>query len=306
MKSSGAIYVSIAANCAIAVTKFFAAALSGSSVMIAEGVHSCVDALDDGLLLLGQARSRRPPDPTHPFGHGKELYFWTLIVALLFFAVGGGMSVYEGIRHILSPESISDPRLSYAVLGISLVFDAASFVVGLRALHKQSPGRRIVDVVRYGKDPSVFTVVLEDIADMAGLGIAGVGVFLSVQFKAPWIDGAASVGVGLVLAGVAVILAGQSRGLLIGERASPAVLSTVEEAAREEHGIVRIQRMLTMHLGPDEVLLVLDVEFTPNLPVAEASSAMARIEDRVRDRCHEVTHIYVESRTLRESARNSV
>jgi cation diffusion facilitator family transporter len=300
-KSNVAIYASIGANVLIAATKFTAAAFSGSSAMVAEGVHSMVDSCDGALLLLGRHRSRRPPDERHPFGHGKELYFWSLIVALLFFAVGGGMSVYEGILHILHPEPIRDPTWSYVVLGVAALFDGTSFVIAVREMRRIYPGRHLPEIVREGKDPSVFTVVLEDSADLIGILIAFLGVFLGHRLRNPYIDGAASIGVGLVLAGVAVVLARQSRDLLIGERASDAVIRAVHEAARDEGAVCRVHRPLSMQLGPGDVLLAVDVEFTTKLSGPELASAIDRLERRVRELRPEVRHLYIEARSFADS-----
>ena len=300
-KSNVAIYASIGANVLIAATKFTAAAFSGSSAMVAEGVHSMVDSCDGALLLLGRHRSRRPPDERHPFGHGKELYFWSLIVALLFFAVGGGMSVYEGILHILHPEPIRDPTWSYVVLGVAALFDGTSFVIAVREMRRIYPGRHLPEIVREGKDPSVFTVVLEDSADLIGILIAFLGVFLGHRLANPYIDGAASIGVGLVLAGVAVVLARQSRDLLIGERASDAVIRAVHEAASGDGAVCRVHRPLSMQLGPGDVLLAVDVEFTTKLSGPELASAIARLETRVRELRPEVRHLYIEARSFADS-----
>src|SRR4051812_7305398 len=230
-ESAAAIYASIAANVGIATTKFVAAAFTGSSAMTAEGVHSLVDACDGLLLLLGRRRSRRPPTPEHPFGHGRELYFWSLIVAIVFFALGGGLSVYEGIQHILSPEPLKNPAWNYAVLGFAALFDGGSLVVGLRQFREAAGGRGFWAAIREGKDPSLFSVVLEDIADMAGIALAFLGVFLGHLLNNPYLDGAASVGIGLVMAGVAVVLLVESKGLLIGERADADVVECITAAA---------------------------------------------------------------------------
>jgi cation diffusion facilitator family transporter len=301
-ESNLSIYASIAANVIIGGTKLTAAALSSSSAMIAEGVHSLVDASDGTLLLIGRRRSRKPPDETHPFGHGKELYFWTLIVAVIFFAVGGGVSVYEGILRLLHPEPLRDPTLAYIVLAVATVFDGGSLVVGLRALHRAAPGQSIAHVVREGKDPSLFTVVLEDIADLAGIAIAFLGVWLGHRLGSPHLDGAASIGVGLVLATVATILVVQCRTLLVGERASDAVLAAVRDAAEASDAMTRIERPLTMQLGPHDVLLALGVQFEPDITAEDVSRAVASFEAGVRERRPEVRHIYVEAHSLRRDA----
>ncbi len=292
-QSNVAIYVSIAANIAIGATKLIAAGVSGSSAMVAEGLHSLVDASDGTLLLVGRRRSRRPPDAAHPFGHGKELYFWTLIVAVIFFAVGGGVSIYEGILHLIKPEPLRDPLLSYVVLGIAALFDGSSFIIALRALRQEEPDRGLVEVVRRGKDPSTFTVVLEDIADLAGLALAFLGVWLGHRLANPYFDGVASIGVGLVLAAVALVLVGQSRKLLVGERASEEVLQAVRDAA--DDGMIEFAECpLSMQLGPNEVLLGVTARFAPHLSADEVATAIQRFKDRLRKARPDVKYICVE------------
>ena len=293
-QSNVAIYASIGANVVIAATKLTAAAISGSSAMVAEGVHSFVDASDGTLLLIGRHRSRRPPDADHPFGHGKELYFWTLIVAVVFFAVGGGMSVYEGILHILHPEPIRDPTVNYVVLGISAVFDGGSFIIALRTLRREAPGQSIWHVVRHGKDPSLFTLVLEDIADITGLALAFLGVWLGHRLTNPYFDGAASILIGLLLAGVALVLVSQSRSLLVGARASGDVLRAVTEAAEADPNIQFTDCPMSMQLGPNEVLLGVRATFAPHLSRAEIGASIRGLEDRIRAARPEVRYISIE------------
>lgn len=300
-----AIYASIAANVVIAATKFTVAALSRSSAMLAEGVHSSVDACDGLLLLLGRSRSRRPPDEDHPFGHGKELYFWTLIVAVVFFGVGGGVSVYEGVLHILHPEPIGDPTWSYVVLGVATLFDGASFGVALRQFHKQTGARTLPEVwraMRASKDPSLFSVLCEDSADLAGIALAFLGVFLSHRFQVPALDGAASIGVGLVLATVAVFLMAQSRRLLIGEGADEAVRQSVRAVAAADPDVRTVRPPLTMQLGPESVLVGLLVRFDPSLSGDGVARAIRRLEDDIRAREPVVRHLFVEAAALRRDA----
>jgi len=274
--------------------KLVAAAVSGSSAMVAEGIHSLVDAADGTLLLVGRRRSQRPPDEAHPFGHGKELYFWTLIVAVIFFAVGGGVSVYEGILHLMHPEPLRDPTLSYVVLGIAAAFDGSSFVIALRTLRREEPDKSLVQIVRHGKDPASFTVVLEDIADLTGLALAFLGVWLGHRLVNPYFDGAASIGVGLVLAAVALVLAGQSRKLLVGERASEDVLQAVQDAANAEQTIELAECPLSMQLGPNEVLVGVTARFAAHLSANDAALAIHRFEDRLRRARPDVKYICVE------------
>lgn len=297
-ESPAAIYASIAANVLIAATKFAAAAFTGSSAMVAEGMHSLVDSADGTLLLLGRRRSRRPPDAEHPFGYGRELYFWTLIVAILFFALGGGMSVYEGVMHILHPGPVRSPAWNYAVLGVAALFDGTSFVIAVRQFRASAGGRGWWDSIREGKDPSLFTVVLEDSADLAGIALAFLGIFLSHTLRMPVLDGVASIGVGLVLAAVAVILIVQSKELLIGERADPRVVRRIAEAARTLDS-ARVRRIRTMQLAPDEVLVTLDVGFAKELSRDEVLRTLATLEDRIRAAAPGPLWLYLEIGSLR-------
>ena len=300
-ESKAAIYASIGANVVIATTKFVVAALSRSSAMLAEGVHSAVDAGDGLLLLLGRSRSRRPPDERHPFGHGKELYFWTLMVAVVFFAVGGGVSVYEGIHHLLAPEPLGDPTWSYVVLGVATVFDGGSFVVAVRQFHEQTGATSVREAwraMRASKDPSVFSVVCEDSADLLGIAFAFLGVFLGHRRANPYLDGAASIAVGLLLAAVAVFLIAQSKRLLIGEEADDDVVRRVRAAAAEESGVAAAGAPLTMQLGPGSVLVGLRVELDPGLDGRDVAGVIRGVERRVREREPSVRHLFVEATSL--------
>lgn len=300
-ESPAAIYASIAANVAIAATKFVAAAFTGSSAMLAEGVHSLVDTCDGTLLLLGRRRSQRPPDEEHPFGYGRELYFWTLIVAILFFALGGGMSVYEGIQHILHPEPMRNPVWNYVVLGAAALFDGSSFVVGYRQFRAAAAGRGFWAAIREGKDPTLFTVVLEDTADMAGITFAFLGVFLGHLLEMPVLDGAASIAVGLVMASVAVVLMVQSKALLIGERAEITVVECIHAAAASIPS-ADVRRIRTMQMAPHQVLVTLDVTFAPELNRAEVLHLIEDLETRIRAASPDRLLLYLEVSALRAHA----
>lgn len=213
-----AIYAAIGGNLAIAMMKFTAAGLSGSSAMLSEGVHSLVDTGNGGLLLFGIHKSKQPPDATHPFGYGKELYFWALIVAVLIFGVGGGISIYEGILHLIHPAPLEDPAWSYVVLGLATVFEAFVFIVAFRAFQDiKGEEQNIWQAIKTSKDPTTFTVLFEDAAALLGLIVAFVGIFLAHYFNNPYLDGVASVVIGVILATVAVLLVYESKGLLVGE-----------------------------------------------------------------------------------------
>ena len=291
-------YAAIAANLAIAVTKFIAAAISGSSAMLAEGIHSTIDTGDGLLLLLGAHLSARPPDRKHPFGHGKEVYFWTLIVGILIFAVGGGMSAYEGIRHLLHPHAPAGWQLNAIVIGAAALFEGASFVVArknVRRYRRAHPDARgLVQAFRASKDPSVFVVYLEDGAALAGLAIAGLGIAAGQLMGHPVWDGVASIAIGVLLAGVATLLATESRGLLIGESARDPVVGSIRALLEEAPELARVDRVRTMHLGPDQILVAIEGALAPGLDRATVAASASRLEHAIRDRHPRVKHVYLD------------
>jgi cation diffusion facilitator family transporter len=293
-ESKRAIIAAIVGNLAIATIKFAAAAITGSSAMISEGIHSLVDTGNGVLLYHGLRRGARPADRNHVFGHGMEVYFWTLIVAISIFAVGGGMSIYEGITHMIHPQPMKDPYVNYIVLALSAVFEGISFTIAWRAFGTHRGSRSVVAAVRRGKDPSLFTVVFEDSAALLGLVVAFLGVLLSHLLDAPVLDGAASVVIGLILVSSAVWLAEESRSLLVGETADPEIVQAFREIALDDPAVMGLGEVLTMHLGPDQVLLNIEVQFCPRIPVEEVDAAVRRIEKRIQVPYPQVTHIFVE------------
>lgn len=294
-----AIVASVGANVLIAASKFTAAALTGSSAMLAEAVHSSVNSMDGTLLYLGHRRSRRPPDEQHPLGHGKELYFWSLIVAVLFFGLGGGMSIYEGILHVITRRPIENPLASYVVLGISFAFDASSFVVAARQFNRARRGRPVFTMLRATKDPTLATLVLEDSADLVGIALAFVGILLSSHFGVHWADGAASIAIGLVMTALATFLMIESHGLLIGESASRELRTVVRRMAAGADRIVSVDRPVTMQLGAESVLVGLDVEFDPGATARDIARAIEKLEEGIQRERPDVHYLYIEARSLR-------
>lgn len=298
-ESRVAIFAAIAANLAIAVTKFIAAFFSGSSAMLSEAIHSLVDTGNGGLLLVGVHQSQKPYDATHPFGHGKELYFWPLIVAILVFSLGGGMSVYEGITHIIHPHR-GDPTWSYVVLGLAFAFESVSAFLAFKAFRKELKGAGVVATIRRSKDPTTFTVLFEDSAALAGLIVAFLGILLGDLLDNPYLDGIASIVIGVILAGVAVFLAYETKGLLIGEGVDPETLASVRSIAAGDEAIQNVRKSLTMHFGPHEVLLAIDVEFKQHLSASDIAQAINRVEGAIRARHPEIRHIFIEAKALVE------
>lgn len=297
--SPTAVYAAIAGNFAIAVTKFVAAAFTGSSAMLAEGVHSLVDTGNGGLILLGIRKSRRPPDANHPFGHGKELYFWTLVVAILIFAVGGGISIYEGVEHLRHPEPVDDPAWAYGVLAAAMVFEGYAWSVAYRAFQQERGEMALFPAVRASKDPTVFTVLFEDSAAMLGLVVAFAGIVLGQVTGNPSFDGGASVVIGVILMTVAVFLAAESKGLLIGEALAPLAMAGVRALAEADPAVRRVVRPLSMHLGPREVLLTLELEFERGQSAGDAAAAVDRIDRTIRSEYPQIRHIFIEAQSLK-------
>ncbi len=303
--SKKAIFAAIGGNLAIAITKFLAAAFTGSSAMLSEGIHSVVDTCNGLLILFGIRMSKRPADATHPFGYGKELYFWTLIVAILIFAVGGGMSVYEGITHIKHPSTLADPTWNYVVLGFAVVFEGFAWGVAFKEFKRSKGQRNLWQAVRASKDPTVFTVLFEDTAAMLGLVVAFLGVYLGHRFNNPYLDGVASIVIGVILAIVAVLLAYESKGLLVGEGADKETISSICEIAKSDPAVQRAMPPLTMHFGPQEVLLNLDIKFRPGLSAGEIEAAVDRLEGAIRKKHPEVKRIFIEAESITASRRDA-
>lgn len=291
-----AITGAIAANLVIAVMKCIAAAVSGSSAMLSEGIHSLVDTGDGALLCLGVRLSRRPADAEHPFGHGKEVYFWSLVVAMMVFAVGGGLSAYEGFLRMLHPEPATSPFLSYLTLGGAFVFEGTSFIISVRELlrYKGSgpPTPGFLRAIRISKDPSVFAVVFEDSAALAGLLVAFLGVLLARRLNAPWIDGAASVVIGLILGTVAVLFARETRSLIVGERAHPALVHGVRELLERDAHVAEVREVLTMHLGPEHVLVNVRLAMRDEGCATDLEQANRRFRAQLRSRYPWVKEVF--------------
>lgn len=308
--SKKAIYAAILGNFAIAVTKFLGAAVSGSSAMLAEGIHSLVDTSNGGLLLLGIRRSQRPPDDTHPYGYGKALYFYTLVVAILIFGLGGGFSFYEGLLHTLDPGhgatgsatvvgiTIGGLMLNTIVLSAAIVFEALAFRTAWQEFNLQRGDTHFWEAVRTSKDPTTVTVLFEDSAAMAGLIVALVGVHLAHLLEMPILDGIASMAIGLILFAVAAFLAWESKKLLVGEAAHPDVQAHVRAIANEQPGVAGLGRVLTLHMGPYNLVLNIEINFDADLTAAEITQSINAFEDAVREAHPEIKYIFVEAESL--------
>ncbi len=297
------VYGAIAANLFIAATKLTAAFITASSAMTSEGIHSIVDAGNDTLLLLGLHLSKRPPDEAHPLGHGREIYFWGLIVAIVLFGIGGGLSIYEGILHLREPPVLVSPLINYAVLASAAVFETGSFLLGFRELRRDHKGEGFWKAVSTSKDPSVFVVVFEDSAALAGLAVAFLGVFFSHYFDNPLIDGMASIVIGIILAAVAVFLSYQSRALLIGHSASDELIKSVCAIVEKDPAVNQVTMSFSVHLAPHEVALGMDIHFRKGLTGVEVALAVDRLEHSIQQAHHDIRHIFIEADTLAEEGR---
>ena len=302
--SKKAIYAAVAGNFAIAVTKFIAAGISGSSAMLSEGIHSLVDTGNGGLLLLGLRKSKRPADERHPFGYGKEVYFYTLMVAVLIFGLGGGISIYEGIKHIqeaLDPShavELGDPTMSYIVLVLAIIFEGIVWMIAWREFKKAKGTYGTWSFIRRTKDPTLFAVLFEDTAALFGLLVALLGLWLSRTLHMPVLDGTASVIIGLILCVTATVLLYESKGLLIGEGADPQIMQAVRRLVADDPAIQQVVRGLTLHMGPEQVVVNLEVKFSATLEAREIESSIDRLERGLRAEYAMVKYIFVEAESL--------
>ncbi|MBQ1449047.1 MAG: cation diffusion facilitator family transporter [Coriobacteriales bacterium] len=301
-ESKGSVIAAILANIAIGIVKFIAAAISGSSAMMSEGIHSIVDSGNGALILLGMKRAGQRPDLEHPFGYGKELYFWTLIVSLLIFALGGLLSITEGARAVIAadPAKISgSPVVSYAVIGIAAVIEGMSLRVALKAFNGARGTTPPLRFIREAKDPSLFTVVLEDGAAELGLVFAFCGLFFGRLLNEPRLDGAASICIGLLLCAVALILLVETKGLLVGEGMRTEDLAEIRALVESDVDVDTCGRILTMYMGPQYLLVNIDVGFRPDITADELLQAIDRLETLVYTRFPETSCMYVETETLK-------
>ena len=289
------ILAALAGNSLIAIMKFTAAAFTGSSAMLSEAIHSVVDTGNQGLLLYGMKRAKRPADEKHPFGYGMEIYFWSFVVAIMVFAVGAGISFYEGVHKVMHPETITSPMINYLVLGFAMIFEGAALYIAYKEFGKVRGKMGLFEAVQRSKDPTLFTVLFEDTAAMLGLVVAFAGIFIAHTFNIPWVDGATSILIALILAGTATLLAYETKGLLIGEAASPAVVQGIHEMIEKQSDIANINEVRTMHLGPDDILLALSVDFIDQLPSERVEAIINELETQIKAAYPEIQRLFIEA-----------
>ena len=301
MSASGsrlAIFGAIAANIGIAIAKFVATYFTGSSAMLSEGIHSLVDSSNGLLLLYGLKRSKRPADLNHPFGYGKEIYFWSFVVALLIFALGGGIAIYEGILHILHPEPITNIIVNYAVLGIAIIFEGTSLIIALRQFNGGMNLKSLLKSIIKSKDAAGFAIIIEDLGAIFGLIIALLGVLVGDILGIVYADGIASVIIGLILTSMAIVLATETKGLLLGESLEEGEVKMVEEVLNSHPGVTKYGPVKSIHFGPNSVLLGVDIEFDDSYSVDELEREIMTIESEIRGLLPHVDKLYLESKDL--------
>ena len=300
MAASGShkvVYVALGGNLMIAIAKFVAAGISGSSAMLSEGVHSLVDTVNELLLLYGLRRAATPPDRSHPFGYGRELYFWSFIVALLVLAMGAGVSFYEGVMHIRQPEPVQRPLINYLVLAVSFLFEGTSWYVALREFRALKGRLGYFEAFRLSKDPATFTVLLEDSAALLGLLVALAGLLGAQLLDQPILDGVASIGIASVLAMSAMLLARETKGLLIGEPAHPAVSDAILAIAAGDAGVRYANGVLTVQMGPSQVVATLSAEFEDALTTPQIEACINRIEKQAKVTHPEIISLFIKPQT---------
>ena len=291
--STRTLVVALLANLGIAASKFVAAAITGSSAMLTEGVHSVVDSTNEVVLMWGRRAAKRPPDKLHPFGYGRELYFWSFVVAVLVFSLGAGVSVYEGVLHIMHPEPAVSRVIAYAVLLIAFLLEGWSTLEAYQDFRKSKGDLGWFEAIRRSKDPPAFIVLLENGAAMSGIIAAAIGLLLSQLTHDPFFDGAASVVIGIILGFTAALLAYESKGLLIGEAADPELVTNLRQLACDIRGVVGVGYVLTLHSSPDQITVMMNVDFNDDLRAAEVERIVCHVEDEAKRRWPHVHRLFV-------------
>ncbi len=293
--SNKVILAALIGNTAISITKFIAAFMTGSSAMLSEGIHSLVDTGNQILLLYGMKQAKKPADEEFPFGHGKEIYFWSFVVAILIFAVGSGVSIYEGIRHVMHPSQMGNPMINYIVLSIAIVFEGAAWFFAFKEFGKVKGKRGYIEAVHRGKDPSMFVVLFEDSAALIGLVIALLGIWLAQQTGNPVFDGVASILIGVILGGTAIWLAIETKGLLIGEGANREVICSIRQIAESFDEVEKVNELLTMHMGPDFILVNISIRFRRGQLTRQIEEIIQEIDSAIKAEHVLVKRVFVEA-----------
>ena len=301
MSSSGskkAIYAALAGNSLIALTKFAGSAYTGSSAMLSEAIHSLVDTGNQGLLLYGLKRSKKPADELHPFGYGMELYFWAFVVAIVIFALGAGVSIYEGVKHILHPRIITNAYINYIILGLAIVFECGSWWVAYREFRTSKGDMSFLEATQRSKDPALFTVLFEDTAALLGLIVALIGISLAQVLDIPELDGIASVVIGLILAATSGLLAYETKGLLVGEATDPDTVEGLRSILTSAPGIDRVNELRTLHFSPQDILVAISADFSPSLDSNAVEGQVAELERDIKNAYPGITRVFIEAQSI--------
>lgn len=298
--STKAVFGAILANVLIAISKFIAAFFTGSSAMVSEGIHSLVDSMNGLLLLFGIKRSKKSPDESHPFGYGLELYFWSFVVAILVFALGGGIALYEGVHHLLQPKELTNasPIWNFAVLGIAILVEGSSLIYALKEFKSSSKGKGFIQSLRESKDAATFSVIIEETAAIIGLFIALLGVTLVLITGNVLFDALASIAIGLLLGGVAIFMALECKSLIVGESAQKIDIDDVEVLLRSKDYIKNYRRPKTLHFGPESILLAVDIDFSNQLSVLDIEKYTVELENNIKTINPHFDRIYIESKAI--------
>jgi cation diffusion facilitator family transporter len=297
--SKKAVYAALVGNSLIAISKFWASAYTGSSTMFSEAIHSVVDTGNQWLLLYGLKSSKKPADSSHPFGYGMEVYFWSFVVAILIFGLGSGISIYEGIDKIRFPQPISNSWVNYIVIGFAILFESAALAVAIYEFRKTKGEQGWIQAIRRSKDPALFTVIFEDSAALLGLIVAGVCIYLSEALELPILDGIGSVFIGLILAITASLLAYECKGLLIGEPADKEVEMGIRKILKSEEKILHINEVLTLHFGPNDVLLTISLDFVDKISSESIEQAISSLEYQIKEKFGEIKRVFIEVQSWR-------
>ncbi len=296
--STYVVFVAFVGNALIAVSKFVAAFFTGSSAMFAEGIHSLVDSGNQLLLLYGMKRAKRPADDKHPFGYGKEVYFWSFVVAILLFSIGAGVSMVHGYEKILHPHPIEKPWVNFVVIGLAIVFESYALAAAVKAVNAARGKDSFFTYVKRSKDAPLFVVLLEDTGALLGLAIAGLALAGALIFDMPVLDGVASLLIGFLLAGAAIILAIETKGLLIGEAADPEVQQGIEAIIRTDDGISAVNEILTMHMGPEDIFCALSVDFRDDETSRDVEEAISELEAKIKAEYPQVQRVFIEAQSV--------
>lgn len=300
--SKKVIYAALIGNALIAITKFFAASITGSSAMVSEGIHSVVDTGNQGLLLYGMHRAQKPPDERFPFGHGKEIYFWSFAVAIMIFAVGAGISIYHGVGALLDPHPVEDYFINYIVLVLAMIFEGFAWWFAFKEFRRIKGKWGYFAAVQRSKSPTTFVVLFEDTAAMLGLWVAFIGLLIGQLTGNPYLDGAASIGIGIILAITAAWLAYETKGLLIGESAAPETVRDVRRLAAAMEGVENVNEVLTLHMGPEFIVVNMSVDFRDTLSASEVEGGVRALDRRIKRDHPEVKRVFIEVEDARANA----